>query len=68
MTKEITCPDCGGKGLHYGDTTLTDEPCQKCEGQGTIKIEFTQRHVLVENNEPPIGDEKLTREELFRNT
>lgn len=61
MTKEITCPDCGGKGLHYGDTTLTDEPCRKCEGSGVLTID---------DGEPPdeqsSGNEKLTREELNR--
>lgn len=61
MTKEITCPDCGGKGLHYGESCLTDEPCSKCEGQGTIDVETSEPVI-----EQPTGNEKLTREELNR--
>ena len=58
MITDIMCPDCGGKGLHYSvDGFHTDEMCVRCEGLGTVEVER-------EADENPIGEEKLTREEL----
>lgn len=59
MTKEITCPECGGKGLHYGENIFNDEMCIKCNGQGTIETDDGEHP-----EEPLIGNEKLTRTEL----
>lgn len=50
MIEQIICGGCNGTGT-LRDAEDNEEQCNRCDGTGLI--------------ERPIGNEKLTREELF---
>lgn len=50
MNNEQTCPDCQGTGIVWSDIQQEDDCCKMCDGSGVV--------------EQPMGNEKLTREEL----